>query len=150
MGFDFILLINAIATWYMTGVIWLVQAVHYPLFACVGGENSRDYQRRHTRGITPVVGPPMLVEAMTAGLLVALPSPVEARLLWLGAGLVLLIWISTLVLQVPCHTKLEDGFDDVVHRRLVATNWIRTIAWTSRAVLLTWLVWQRMAIADGR
>jgi hypothetical protein len=28
--------------------------------------------------------------------------------------------------------RLSTGFDPVVHRRLVRTNWIRTAAWTVR------------------
>ena len=27
------LLLNLIVTWYMVGLIWLIQVVHYPLFA---------------------------------------------------------------------------------------------------------------------
>jgi hypothetical protein len=28
--------------------------------------------------------------------------------------------------------RLSTGFDPVVHRRLVRTNWVRTAAWTAR------------------
>jgi hypothetical protein len=31
------------------------------------------------------------------------------------------------------------GWDDDVHRRLVSTNWIRTIGWTLRLGLVTWM-----------
>jgi hypothetical protein len=46
------------------------------------------------------------------------------------------IWLSTALLQVPRHRALEAGFDPAAHRALVATNWIRTVAWTARGFLL--------------
>jgi hypothetical protein len=38
-------------------------------------------------------------------------------------------------LQAPRHVALRRGFDPSVHARLVATNWIRTAAWSARSVL---------------
>ena len=54
------------ATLAMTGLIWLIQCVHYPLFAQVGAEAFQEYHARHTQWITPIVGPLMLVELGTA------------------------------------------------------------------------------------
>ena len=52
-------------------------------------------------------------------------------------GLIFVIWLSTAILQVPLHRKLElGGYDARVIRRLVATNWLRTLAWSARAVLV--------------
>jgi hypothetical protein len=61
--------------------------------------------------------------------------------LWIGIGLILAIWLSTFFLQVPLHERLAQGFDAETHRSLVNTNWIRTAAWTLRAVLVLWLLW---------
>ncbi len=60
---------HAAATWYMTGVIWMVQWVHYPLFAKVGDNAFVAYQHAHTSGMTPVVLPAMFVELIAAALL---------------------------------------------------------------------------------
>jgi len=38
-------------------------------------------------------------------------------------------------LSVPRHEELAHGFAVSTHQALVATNWIRTVAWTVRAVL---------------
>jgi len=54
---------------------------------------------------------------------------------WIGIALLLLIWLSTAVLQVPAHHRLGSGFDPATHRRLVLTNWVRTWAWSARGVL---------------
>jgi hypothetical protein len=57
-----------------------------------------------------------------------------------GTALVAVVWGSTFLLQVPCHNRLARGRDDAAIRRIVATNWLRTAAWTARAVLALWLV----------
>jgi hypothetical protein len=134
------LLWNAAATLYMTGVIWFVQIVHYPLMARVGRSGFVAYERLHTRWTTWVVAPPMLVEAGTAVLLALNPGRIPAWQAWNGLGLVLGIWLSTAVLQVPQHRKLEAGFDGRAHAHLVRTNWIRVALWTARALfVLHWL-----------
>jgi hypothetical protein len=52
-----------------------------------------------------------------------------------GAALLAVIWASRFFVQVPLHAKLECGFDPAVIDRLVATNWVRTAAWTMRALI---------------
>lgn len=133
--------IHLAVTLYMTGVIWFVQRVHYPLMDGVGAGRFRDYEARHARRTGWVVGPPMLVELVTAILLVLPGQEVGAGQARIGLGLLALIWLSTALLQVPLHRRLAGGFDPSAHRRLVATNWIRTTAWSARAVLVSsWLV----------
>ena len=63
---DYPLLLNVAATLMMTGVIWFVQVVHYPLMEQVGASGFVTYEKLHTRWTTYVVAPPMLVEAATA------------------------------------------------------------------------------------
>lgn len=55
--------------------------------------------------------------------------------LHLAGTLVLAIWVSTFVVQVPLHGRLVRGFEISVHRRLVRTNWLRTAVWSVRGVL---------------
>jgi hypothetical protein len=49
-------------------------------------------------------------------------------------SLLALIHGSTVFVQVPAHGRLTGGFDLAVVRRLVRTNWIRTVGWTARTV----------------
>jgi hypothetical protein len=141
-GASLILLLQVLSTWFLVGLIWTIQVVHYPLFAAVGEDRFVAYEASHTRLITLVVGPVMLVEAATAVLLMAArPAWFPAWIAWTGLALVILIWISTAVLQVPDHTKLANGFDATAHAHLVGTNWLRTIAWTARGALLAIAIW---------
>ncbi len=123
----------------MTGLIWFVQVVHYPLFAEVGGPVFAAYERRNTRLTTFVVGPAMLVEVLSAVALLVL-APESRTLAAVGLLLLVTIWLSTFFVQVPCHRALERGFDARVHRRLVSSNWIRTAGWSLRAAVALWLL----------
>jgi hypothetical protein len=132
-----LLLAQAGATLAMTGLIWFVQVVHYPLLGRVGPAGYTAYQREHQRRTTLVVAPIMLLEAATAALLLwQCPGGIHSALPWLGVALLLIIWLSTAFLQVPAHRRLESGFDAAAHRRLVVTNWLRTTAWTARGGLV--------------
>lgn len=139
----FALTANLFSTLYMLGLIWFVQRVHYPLLARVGGTRFRAYERAHVARTGPVVGPAMLIEASSAVALVFLPVSVFPQAeAWIGLTLVAIIWASTALLQVPCHTRLGLGFDPSVHRRLVLTNWIRTVAWSLRGLLVAAVIYR--------
>ena len=136
-----VLIVNVVATLFMVGLIWMVQIVHYPLFDDVGEQNYLSYQQRHQSNITYVVGPVMLIELITAMMLLWYPvQGVGKPLIYCGIGLVVLIWLSTAFIQVPCHEKLVKGFDPTAYKWLVNSNWIRTIAWTARGGLVTWML----------
>jgi hypothetical protein len=130
------------ATLFMVGLIWFVQVVHYPLFDGVGFQDFVQYEKRHGFWTTWVVGPPMLIEITTACLLLWLcPKGIPLWTLWTGLILVGIIWFSTAFVQVPCHEALTRGFDPVIYERLVSTNWIRTIAWSLRGILVLRMTW---------
>jgi hypothetical protein len=138
-----LLLIHAAATLFMVGVIWFVQVVHYPLFDAVGREEFSRYESRHQQLVTLVVGPTMLIEALTAVLLIRWGvQPVWIT--WSGLGLLVVIWASTAFLQVPCHEQLNQSFVASTHTFLVVSNWVRTVAWSLRGVLVLLLLADRM------
>lgn len=133
------LVVNLIATWYMVGLIWMVQIVHYNMFDRVGLEHFQQYEADHNRLITPIVGVPMLFELATAVLLLfAAPDSFPRGAALVGLALIGLIWLSTIVLQIPCHNQLLSGFDEATYRRLVNSNWIRTGLWTVRGGLMAY------------
>ncbi|MCB9867749.1 MAG: hypothetical protein H6816_14075 [Phycisphaerales bacterium] len=136
-----LLAVHAAATAAMVGLIWFVQVVHYPLFRRVGVAGFAAYARAHQQRTSWVVAPLMGAEAATAIALVGAVPAGPAR--WLAIGglaLVVVIWFSTLLWQVPCHRRLLAGYDEAVVRRLVRGNWVRTLAWSCRAVLVFMLV----------
>ena len=144
-----LLLTHLASTLFMTGVIWFVQCVHYPLFASVGEEGFRNYEERHSALTTWVVAPPMILEAATAVLLFWFrPAGLPTWQIVTGLALVAVIWLSTALLQVPEHKRLAGGYNRDAHKRLVLTNWIRTAAWSLRAILVLWMSGNVMSEAN--
>ena len=139
---DLILIVQAVASGGMCGLIWFVQAVHYPLFASITGDRSRGYAMEHQRRTTPVVLPFMLAELATAAAVaVRPPAGVGRGPAFAGLALVAVIWLSTFLLQVPLHGRLAaEGHSSGIVSRLVRGNWIRTIAGTARAILAAWML----------
>jgi hypothetical protein len=136
-----IVVLHTAATLFMTGLIWFVQVVHYPLKAEVGRASFVGYQAHHMRRTGWVVGPPMIVEALTSAWFVLAPPPgVSSAAVLSGLGLLIVIWGATAIFSVPGHARLSEGFDPVAHRRLVRTNWIRTVCWTGRSAVAFWLL----------
>lgn len=130
---------HLVATVFMVGLIWFVQVVHYPLFNRISGDASIQYAAEHQRRTAWVVGLPMLVEGITT--LWLFFNPIDGRLLPLLGGLVLMkIHLSTIFLQIPLHKKLSQGYEREVVRKLIATNWVRTIGWTIRAAIAVVIV----------
>jgi hypothetical protein len=129
--------VHLAATLFMVGVIWFVQVVHYPLFSRVGASGFPAYEREHVRRTGWVLMAPMLVEL---GLSVWAAWSLGGWVAWVGLVLIAVIWAVTWAVQVPAHRRLETGFDPVVCRRLVRSNWTRTAAWTLRGGMAVALI----------
>lgn len=130
---------NIIATAIMTGVIWTIQIVHYPFFHRVDKQEYAVHMAEHRKKISFIVIPVMLVELTTAGWLVLVETAFRGEFI-AGLALLLLIWISTAVFQVPSHSKLADGYNPAEVDRLVNYNWIRTILWTMRLAVMLFIL----------
>lgn len=140
------MVLNLVATCVMVGVIWFVQLVHYPLLALIGPDRSIEVAIEHQRRTAWVVGPPMAVEGVTTlWLLVDAPNGVNAVLPWIAAALLGGVLLSTVALSVPLHSRMAESPEANVGRRLVATNWPRTIGWTTRAVLVAIMLSQAIS-----
>lgn len=126
-------LLHAFAAVYMTGVIWFVQIIHYPGLTPPAEGLFIDQHLEYTRKMGMLVGPVMILELILQ-IIWAVREPGPRA--YTGLALLLLIWISTFALQVPQHNLLTQGYDPAAVRRLVNTNWIRTLAWTARCGLL--------------
>ncbi len=133
-----ILLAHIISTSIMCGVIWVVQLVHYPLFKFVRINDFPEFERSHCNRITLIVLPTMGVELLSAILLVYISK--ENLIYQVNLFLLILIWISTFLVQTRQHQKLSSGFDENIHKNLVNFNWIRTILWSIRILLLFYIV----------
>lgn len=122
------------STLVLVGIIWTVQIVHYPLMAHVGEDRFIAYEAAHSPRMAAVVMIPWSVQGLTTlGLLLARPPGVSNTLLVAAAIAATVPVLATIGASVPAHVALGSGFDAQVHRRLVRTNWFRTVAWTAHA-----------------
>ncbi|MGL5096993.1 MAG: hypothetical protein ACRDD1_15490, partial [Planctomycetia bacterium] len=137
---------HAAATWYMVGVLWFVQLVHYPLMAAVGPDEFLSYERLHQAAVVWVVGPGMLVEGATAALVAHRTrrwEPWRRRLAWFGVALYGALFSATFLIYAPWHEELArragEGFDAAglaaAAGALAAANWWRTAGWTVRGAV---------------
>lgn len=127
-----LLLVHATACCLLAGLIWVVQLVVYPGFLEVGNSPRWPaYHAAHSRRMTLVVVLPWAAQGLSlAALLLTRPAPLP--LLALAALCGLATVVLTAAVSVPLHTRLTT-YDEQVVRRLVATNWWRTLAWSLAA-----------------
>ncbi len=134
MGYIFI--IHVFCTFFMTGLCWFVQLVHYPLFRHVGTQEFPNYERRNM--LTGVVAIPTMVVELLTGIWLYLNW--NDQLFLVNLGFICLVVVSTFTLQVPMHIKLMDAANSKLITKLIRTNWIRTISWTIRSILLIYIL----------
>ena len=140
---NLLLLIHLITTWFMVGLIWTIQVVHYPLFERVGTESCPHYEADHTRRMGWLLAGPASLEVGTAAALVWFrPTEVDLGVV-LAAGVILAaLWVTTALVQVPLHRHLTFAPTAAAMRRLIQSNWYRTAGWTLRGILVASMVVQ--------
>ena len=78
--------INVASTWFLVGLIWLIQIVHYPLFGYVGTKEFITFHENHKIRITPVVGIVMIAELVTAVIIIfQIPKGIPITILKIAA-----------------------------------------------------------------
>lgn len=122
---------------YVTGGIWFVQIVVYPLFGKVGPNEYVAYHRFYSSRIPlPVIVPGFASFLLPVVLVFLRPDSVPMSLALANAACGLIGLYVTLVLEIPRHARLEKGGkqEDVI-RELIRYNWPRTLSITGSALL---------------
>lgn len=126
-------LLNLISHSGMLVLIWIVQVIIYPGFHAIESERFIQWHERYVQSFSFIVIPLMITQAATS----ALQLLQNTGALQIMEFLCLLIaWVVTFTLSVPCHKKLHElGKDTLVINHLIKTNWLRTIAWTLSLII---------------
>ncbi len=90
------------AIWIMVGIMWFSQVVHYPLYKKIK-EGFVEYERSHIRRATLLLGPIVVIEAITAILLIGV-VPGGTLTTLAGANLIVLILILALDISFSNYT----------------------------------------------
>ncbi len=133
-------ILNIAVSWGLLLLIWLVQIIIYPGFHRIPPSDFMTYHRWYAYRISIIVLPLMFGEIFL--LLGWWWGGADRTAAYIAALAVFVVWLATFSLQVPIHKRLQHGKDDDLIRRLVATNWIRTLAWSIKAVAVTLAVLQ--------
>ena len=137
MDHNTLLLIHFVSTAFMTGLIWVVQLVHYPSFYFIEDKKFINFEKFHKKRISFIVLPVMVLEVLTGVMLIYFHEETYLETNFISNLIILLIiWIVTFGFSMRMHQKLEKGADSKAIHFLIATNWIRTIGWSLRLVFL--------------
>ena len=144
-NFLILLTLQLISCAFMTGLIWTIQLIHYPTFSYVAEDHFKKFHVFHTRKITYIVLPIMFLELVTAVALAAQFS--ELKLIWVNIFTLLVIWAMTFFISVPLHNSLSESMNTNVINKLVLTNWPRTLLWSIRLVLLSYVFFNFLKVS---
>ena len=135
VNLPFIEYIHLISTSMMVAIIWIVQILHYPTFKLIDQKKYEEFQDFHMKRISYIIIPIMLVELSSGVIVLIIDSSLYTPF---GVSLVLLIfiWILTALLFSKVHAYLLKGYDEDSINKLIDLNWIRTIFWTVRLIIL--------------
>ena len=126
-----IALVHAASTWFLAGLIWTMQLVHY---RALEGAPPEEFAR-NTRRTAAVVVPVMLLELACAVALASAPPWGRAAEARAGLALLMLVWLSTAFVQFPLHRRLSRARDAAGFARLLRTNWLRVALWSARGFI---------------
>jgi hypothetical protein len=126
-------ILNVAVSWGLFVLVWLVQTIIYPGLARIPSNDFANYHAWYVTRITIVVFPLMIFEIIIAIAWFFLQDDLFYPIV--AIVLVMIVWCSTITFQIPIHKSLQAGKDKSKIRRLVATNWMRTIAWSLKAFI---------------
>ncbi len=134
--FQVLTVLQAFSCFFMAGLIWLIQLVHYPGLAFVDSKRFLEFHSFHSKKITFIVLPIMTVELVTAFLLSLSWNQI---FIWNFIS-VITLWVLTGLVSVPIHNSLTAAMDLKKIHRLVITNWFRTAVWTVRSIAILYFL----------
>jgi hypothetical protein len=114
------------ATSGLVTLIWIIQILQYPGFLLISSSDFHNFHKFHMSRISYIVIPLMFAEVYF----------LVANFRMLPSVLVILVWLSTFLIQVPCHNRLALNYTVKDVQRLISTNWIRTILWSMKLIIL--------------
>ncbi len=131
--------IHVYACTFMTGVIWIIQLVHYPMFKDLELSTFNHAMKRHQKGMSKVVLAIMLIELFSGVALITLMKGINLAVI-INLLILVVIWVITFLVSVPCHSRLLVTKSSDTINRLVLTNWPRTLLWSGRSLCLMYFL----------
>lgn len=123
---------------FCAGIMLVLQLQHFALYPLAGKENFAAYIGANNRAaIFPAITSALVLTVLSIALLFERPAFLPFWGSAIGVALNAANLISTILWQGRMHGKLAVvGYDEALVRRLVQTNWIRTIALLLQSILV--------------
>ena len=125
------ILFNFFISSFMFGVIIVTQIVNYPLLLDFLRSDIKHLHNSYVNKISKIVIPSMLLELLIALYLVYN----GIYLSYINFGLLIIIYISTFLIQVPIHDNVKHSANMSLIKKLIFSNWIRTFCWFFKTVV---------------
>ena len=138
-----IIILNLFLSSFMFGLIVTTQLVTYPLFSSISNSGFTNYHFNYVSKISRIAGPAMLLELIIASFLLYSFGNLSSKLIFL---ITVLIFLSTLLIQVPIHDRIKYKANNLLFKKLVMTNWIRTLLWSLKCILSISLFFKEILI----
>jgi hypothetical protein len=135
LAFVFLSVFNA-------GAMTTLQLQHYAIYPHVGAGNFVEYIRANNRAaLVPVILPALSLLLVSLALVWVRPPLMHASEAIAALALNLVQLASTAVWQRRLQSEMAvSGYDEGKTRLLIATNWVRTIAFLAQAMLAVTIV----------
>ena len=136
-------LISFALVFYGLGASFVESFVNYPTWRLIGANEFRAYHQTLSPLVIGYMVIPMLITTLLTVLLLWFrPTPIPRWAIWLAVVLQLIIWVSTVAIQLPIQMQLSrDGLSLPLIERLIYTNWwLRKVPQIINAFLFLWLM----------
>ena len=140
MEIDTLYLIQIVCNSYLVSLVFMTQFITYPTFLHIDKDKFSEYHRKYVNNISFIVAPVMLVELLTL-LLIAYFS--KDFLIIKSLILLLVIWLTTFFIMIPSHNRISKSFNIKEIKSLINYNWIRTILWSFKLLVIIFLYYEK-------
>lgn len=142
MIYYYVFILHLISTFFMVGVIWVVQIVHYPSFYFIDKQKYQVFQEFHMHKISMIVVPMMVLEIFSGLILIFNFYHNNGHTtFYLSVFMLICIWTITGSIFTKLHNELLKGYDKSIIKKIIEWNWSRTLLWTLRLFLISYILY---------
>ena len=142
----FIFILYLFFALYCTGSMMVLQIQHFALYPLVGKESFKEYIKANNKAaFLPAIVPAILLLITTIILLFSRPAFMSLTTVISSLIMNLINITSTAIWQGKIHAQLEKvGHDEFLLKKLINTNWIRTLALLVQGLIATYCVFSAL------
>ena len=140
MEIDTLYFIQLVCNSYLVSLVFMTQFITYPTLLNIDKDKFSDYHRKYVNNISFIVAPVMLIELLTLFLIAYLSKDF---LIIKSLILLLVIWLTTFFIMIPSHNRISKSFNIKEIKSLINYNWIRTILWSFKLLVIIFLYYEK-------